>query len=353
MMDTKVSAMGLLGMTFETRADEEKREGLIVNKYKVVIPTFIRPVALEMLSQVCEIRQWQREEPIPLTTLYEWLDDAEGLFMTGHGIKVDSALLAHAPNLRVIAQAAAGFDNTDLAACTKHKIPFSNTPGVVVEATADIAFGILLSAARRIHEGWNWVLSGKWEKAELPFGVALYGKTLGIVGLGRIGLAVAKRAQASGMKVVYHDPVRRSDEDALNVTYVAFDDLLTTADFILAMAPLTPENRGMFAAPQFAKMRPSTYFINSARGELVDTGALCDALRHGQIAYAALDVVDPEPLPSSHPLLGLPNVLITPHIGTATDETRNAMACLAAENLLAGLARKPLPTCVNQEVNYC
>ncbi len=323
-----------------------------MNKYKVVIPTFIRPVALKMLDQLCEIRRWDSTDPIPQEMLYEWLQDAEGLFMTGHGIKVNSELLAQAPRLRVIAQAAAGFDNTDIAACTQRKIPFSNTPGVVVEATADIAFGILLSAARRIHEGWNWVLSGKWEKAELPFGVALYGKTLGIVGLGRIGSAVAKRAQASGMKVVYHDRVRRTDEDVLNVKYVDFDDLLGIADFILVMAPLTPENKGMFGAAQFAKMRPSTYFINSARGELVDTDALYDALRQGKIAYAALDVVDPEPLPSSHPLLSLPNLLITPHIGTATNETRDAMACLAAENLLAGLARTPLPTCVNQEVNY-
>ena len=323
-----------------------------MNKYKVVIPTFIRPLALQMLDKECEVRQWQGHGAIPKATLFDWLRDAEGLFMTGHGVKVDSELLSHAPELRVIAQAGAGFDNTDVAACTQRKIPFSNTPGVVDEATADIAFGILLSAARRIHEGWNWVQSGKWEKAELPFGVTLYGKTLGIVGLGRIGSAVARRAQASGMKVFYHDPVRRADEKALNVTYLAFDDLLACADFILAMAPLTPENRGMFGAAQFAKMRPSTYFINSARGELVDTQALCDALRQGKIAYAALDVVDPEPLPSSHPLLSLPNVLITPHIGTATNETRDAMACLAAENLLAGLARKPLPTCVNRDVNY-
>ena len=323
-----------------------------MKKYKVVIPTFIRPAALKMLEPICEIRHWSGKDPIPQETLHAWLTDAEGLFMTGHGIKVDSGLLSLAPRLRVIAQAAAGFDNTDIAACTARNVPFSNTPGVVVEATADIAFGILLSAARRIHEGWNWVRSGMWEKAELPFGVALCGKTLGIVGLGRIGSAVARRAQASGMKVVYHDPVRRADEDALNLKFLAFDELLATADFILAMAPLTPENRGMFGSEQFAKMKPSAYFINSARGELVDTDALCDALRQGTIAYAALDVVDPEPLPSNHPLLSLPNVLVTPHIGTATDETRNAMACLAAENLLAGLAGKPLPTSVNQEVNY-
>lgn len=323
-----------------------------MKKYKVVIPTFIRPLALQMLDKECEVTHWHGQSAIPKATLFDWLRDAEGLFMTGHGIRVDSELLSHAPELRVIAQAAAGFDNTDVAACTQRMIPFSNTPGVVDEATADIAFGILLSAARRIHEGWNWVKSGKWEKAELPFGVTLYGKTLGIVGLGRIGSAVARRAQASGMKVVYHDPIRRTDESALNVRYQPFDELLASADFILAMAPLTPENRGMFGAAQFAKMRPSTYFINSARGELVDTEALCDALKQGKIAYAALDVVDPEPLPCSHPLLNLPNVLVTPHIGTATDETRDAMACLAAENLLAGLARKPLPTCVNKEVNY-
>ena len=156
-------------------------------KYKVVIPTFIRPLALQMLDKECEVRQWQGHGAIPKATLFDWMRDAEGLFMTGHGIKVDSELLSHAPELRVIAQAAAGFDNTDIAACTQRKIPFSNTPGVVDEATADIAFCILLSAARRIHEGWNWVQSGKWEKAELPFGVTLYGKSLGIVGLGRIG----------------------------------------------------------------------------------------------------------------------------------------------------------------------
>lgn len=323
-----------------------------MTKYKVVIPTFIRPAALTLLEPHCEIRHWDEKNAIPEETLFDWLQDAEGLFMTGHGIKVNSELLSHAPNLRVIAQAAAGFDNTDIAACTKSGVPFSNTPGVVVESTADIAFGILLSAARRIHEGWNWVRSGNWERAELPFGVALYGKTLGIVGLGRIGAAVAKRAQASGMRVIYNDCVRRKDEADLNVTYAEFDDLLASADFILVMAPLTPENRGMFGAAQFARMKPSAYFVNSARGELVDTNALCDALQHGKIAYAALDVVDPEPLPARHPLLSLPNLLITPHIGTATNETRDAMACLAAENLLAGLARKPLPTCVNQEVNY-
>ena len=323
-----------------------------MKKYKVIIPTDIRPPALEMLRKNCEIKIWERKEPIPTETLYKWLQDADGLFMTGHGVRVDAELLSHAPKLRVIAQASAGIENVDLAACTKRKIPFSNTPGPVVEATADLTFGILLSAARRIHEGWNWVLSGKWAKAELPFGVDLFNKTLGIVGMGNIGAAVAKRAQASGMKVVYHNRNRRVDEGALKVQYVPFDDLLANTDFIVVMVPLSPESRGMFGKAQFAKMRPSTFFINAARGALVDTDALYDALRKGIIAYAAIDVTDPEPLPSNHPLLSLPNILVTPHIGTATAETRNAMGCLAAENLVAGLSQRPLPSCVNKEVNY-
>ena len=323
-----------------------------MKEYKVVVPTDIRPAALAMIGAECEIKMWERNEPIPNETLYEWLRDADGLFMTGHGVKVGPELLSHAPKLRVIAQASAGIENVDLGACTQRKIPFSNTPGPVVEATADLTFGIMLSAARRIHEGWNWVLSGKWERAELPFGVSLFDKTLGIVGMGNIGLAVAKRAQASGMQVVYHNRHRRADEGALNVKYLPFDDLLANADFVVAMVPLSPESRGMFGQAQFAKMRTSAYFINAARGALVDSNALYEALRKGTIAYAALDVTDPEPLPANHPLLSLPNILVTPHIGTATAESRDAMARLAAENLLAGLARKPLPSCVNKEVNY-
>lgn len=323
-----------------------------MNKYKIVIPTYIRPAALAMLSDLCDIRQWTATTPIPLDTLYDWVRDAEGIFITGHGIQVNEELLARAPALRVIAQAAAGYDNTDLAACSRHRVPFSNTPEAVVEATADIAFGILLAAARRLHEGWDWVRSGKWQSAELPFGVSLYGKTLGIVGFGRIGAAIARRAQASGMKIVYHNQRRRADDGALNATYLGFDELLATADFVLAMAPLTDKTRGMFGRAQFAAMKSSAYFINSGRGALVDTDALYEALQQREIAYAALDVVDPEPLPATHRLLSLPNILITPHIGSATPETRDAMACCAAANLLAGLARQPMPDCLNTDVNY-
>ncbi|MEO8409355.1 MAG: D-glycerate dehydrogenase [Propionivibrio sp.] len=323
-----------------------------MNKFKVIAPADMRPAAHEMLEKTCEVKIWEHHEPMFRELLYEWIEDADGMYVTGHGVKINSELLAHAPKLRVIAQAATGYENADLDACSQRKIPFSNTPGVLVEATADLTFGILLSAARRIHEGWDWVRSGNWAKGEMPFGVDLFGKTLGIVGMGRIGAAVARRAQASGMQVVYHNRSRREDDDALNVRYLPFDELLASADFVTVMLPFAPERRGMFGAAQFARMKQGAYFVNSARGGLVDTDALGDALRSGQLGYAALDVTDPEPLPAGHPLLQLPNVLVTPHIGSATAETRDAMARLAAENLLAGLARKPLPTCVNQDVNY-
>ena len=323
-----------------------------MNKFKVIGPANMRPVAQRMLSETCDVRIWERNEPMSRQTLYEWIADADGMYVTGHGVRIDSELLTHAPRLRVIAQAATGYENADLGELSKRKIPFSNTPGVLVDATADLTFGILLCAARRIHEGWDWVRSGNWAKGEMPFGVDLFGKTLGIVGMGRIGSAVAKRAQASGMQVVYHNRSRREDDAALNVRYLPFDELLASADFVVVMLPFSPERRGMFGAAQFARMKPGAYFINSARGGLVDTDALCAALGDGTIAYAALDVTDPEPLPANHPLLRLPNVLVTPHIGSATAETRDAMARLAAENLLAGLAQKRLPTCVNQDVNF-
>ncbi|HWR43779.1 D-glycerate dehydrogenase [Sporomusa sp.] len=323
-----------------------------MDKYKVVIAGRIMPPALAAIQEQCEVLQWDRPVPPTLSQLTRWLQDAEGLFVLPN-IAVNEELLAAAPKLRVIAQPAVGYDNIDIQACTNRKIPFGNTPGVLVETTADLAFGLLLTAARRIHEGWDWVRAGKWQPgASLPLGVDLYGKTLGIVGLGAIGTAVARRAQASGMKVIYHNRRPRPNHEVLGVEYRLFEDLLTEADFIVVLTPLTPESRGLFGAKEFARMKPTVYFINAARGAVVDTQALYNALADGQIAYAALDVTDPEPLPADHPLIKLPNILIAPHIGSATTETRNKMALLAAENLLLGLAGKPLVTCVNTEVNY-
>jgi len=320
-----------------------------VSKYTVVMTGKLLPPAQQKIIEQCNVKLWDKDEPIPRDLLIDWLKDAEGLVTTGN-IRVDDELLVHAPNLRVIAQSAVGYDNIDITSCTRHGIPFGNTPGVLVETTADLAFSLLLCAARRIHEGWNFVREGNWKPGQnIPFGVDLYGKTLGIVGMGQIGAAVAKRAFAFGMKVIYHNRNRRPDEQQLGAEYATFDNLLAQADCIVVLTPLSEKTRGLFGRDQFAKMKPTTYFVNVSRGPVVDTEALIDALKTNKIAYAALDVTDPEPLPGDHPLLNLPNVLITPHIGSATTETRTRMALLTADNLLAGLAGRPLPACVNAE----
>jgi len=322
-----------------------------MNKYKVVMTGGLLTPALERIQKECNVKQWKEVGPIPREILFDWLKDAVGLIVTGN-IQVDEELLQHAPELKVIAQAAVGYDNIDIAACTRHGILFGNTPGVLVNATADLAFSLLLCSARRIHEGWDFVRAGSWRPGyNMPFGIDLAGKTLGIVGMGQIGAAVAKRAKVFGMDVIYYNRNRRLDDNKIGATYESFDVLLDKADCVIVLTPLSQETRGLFGREQFARMKSTAYFINVARGPVVDTEALLDALQTGKIAYAALDVTDPEPLPGDHPLLRHPNVLITPHIGSGTMETRTAMAQLTADNLLAGLAGKPLPACVNVNVS--
>jgi glyoxylate reductase len=318
-----------------------------MSKYKVVLTGQTWPESFKKLQEHCDMKVWEGTEPISRETLKEWLKDAEGLFSIGHSVKVDDELLSFAPKLRVVSQAGVGYDNVDVAACTKRGILFGNTPGVLVEATADLAFGIMLTAMRRIHEGWNLVRAGQWQEV---LGSDLYGKTLGIVGMGDIGSAVARRAQASGMRIIYHNRSRRQDEDKLGAVYVSFEELLAESDCIAVLVPLSGQSRGMFGKEQFARMKQTAYFVNASRGAIVQTDALYDALKNKEIAYAALDVTDPEPIPADHPLLSLSNILITPHIGSCTYETRNRMAMLAVDNLLAGLANKAMPACVNPSV---
>ena len=316
----------------------------------VVASGKVRPVAVKKLQESTDFRMCPEGGLPPADIWAAWLAEADALLVTGN-IRVDEALLAKAPKLKAVAQPAVGYDNIDVEACSKRGIPVGNTPGVLVDATADIAFGLILSSARLIHAGWTHVKSGAWgQRKGLGFGVDLANKTLGIVGLGRIGVAVAARAQASRMKVVYHNRTRRMDEAALGVSYASFDDLLAQSDFILAMMPLTKATEGMFDQAAFAKMKPTARFINVARGKVVNTNDLYEALKEKRIAYAALDVTDPEPLPGDHPLLTLDNILVTPHIGSATVETRDAMALLTADNLLAALQGEKMPACVNPAV---
>ncbi|WEK54513.1 MAG: D-glycerate dehydrogenase [Candidatus Cohnella colombiensis] len=319
-----------------------------MKKFRIVMTGSTWPDAYKKLQENCVIKQWEGEGPIPRDLLLQWLNDADGLFST-NDVKVDDELLAAAPNLRVVVQSSVGYDNIDISACTRRGVPFGNTPGVLVDATADLTFGILLTAVRRIHEGWDIVKSGKWatEGVGHLFGQDMQGKTLGIVGMGAIGSAVSKRARAFGLNVLYYNRTKRSDEDILQVQYASLNQLLEKSDFVIALVPLSEHSREMFGKEQFALMKRSAYFVNAARGGIVNTEALYQALVNKEIAYAALDVTDPEPIGADHPLLTLPNILITPHIGSATYETRNRMANLSVDNLLAGLNGVAMPACVN------
>ena len=309
----------------------------------VVTSGKLRAPAYELLDAETNLLAWKESGRTPAELFDSWLAQADALYSIGN-IKINEELLAKAPKLKVIAQASVGYDNIDVAACHARGIKVGNTPHVLAPAVADLAYGLIIDSARKISRGWQHVATGKWgERKGLGFGVDLAGKTLGIVGMGDIGSKVVKRALASDMRVIYHNRHRRADDAALGAEYVRFDELLQTADFILVTVPLTKETQGMFGSAQFAAMKDGVRFINIARGKIVDTDALYEALASKKVAYAALDVTDPEPLPGTHKLLTLDNVTVTPHIATSTVETRDAMAKLAAENILAALSGKPMP----------
>ncbi len=280
--------------------------------------------------------------------LVELLPKAEGLF-TLLTIPVTEQVLQQAPKLRVISNMAVGVDNIDINACTNRKIPVGNTPGVLTESTADLTMALLLAIARNIYLASLDARAGRW-KTWSPtgwLGTELNGSTLGIIGMGKIGKAVAKRALGFGMKIIFTDP---DAQVVTNATQVALYDLLKSSDFVSLHAPLTTETRGIINHITLSMMKPTAILINAARGPLVDTPALVQALQDYTIAAAALDVTDPEPLPPTHALYALQNCLIVPHIGSATRQTRRKMAELACANLLAGLNGQRLPHCVNPEV---
>jgi len=285
--------------------------------------------------------------------LEPYLDQAEGLFCL-LTIKVNQELLDRATRLRVISNMAVGYDNIDVAECTRRSIPVGFTPGVLTDATADLAMALMLAMARRLPEASQDARNGKW-KTWSPagwLGADLNGATLGIVGMGKIGQAVAKRAHGFGLQIIYTDAYRLppESEQQLQVIWKPFDELIETSDLISIHVPLTPQTRGLFGSEQLRRMKSTAILVNTARGAVVQTNALLKALQENWIAGAALDVTDPEPLPADHPLYTLSNCLIVPHIGSATRNTRRRMAELACENLLAGLENKPLPNCVNPEV---
>ena len=314
-----------------------------LKNFTVIASGKMRDVAYEKLNETVNLLGWQKGGKVPAEQFDEWLAKADAIFSTGN-IKVNEELLAKAPNLKVIGQAAVGYDNIDIAACNAHNVLVGNTPGVLVDAVADLTYALILDSARQIVKACAHVKSGAWGQNK-PFGLTtdLANKTLGVVGMGDIGSAIAKRAQASKMNIIYHNRNRRADDEALGATYVTFDELLAKADFIVIAVTLNPSTKGLFDEAAFAKMKDGARLINISRGAVVNTEAMYNALVSGKLAHAAMDVTDPEPLPGDHKLLTLPNVTVTPHIASATTETRDAMALLTVDNILAALEGKPMP----------
>jgi glyoxylate reductase len=266
---------------------------------------------------------------------------------------IDGAVLDREPQLKVVSNLAVGYDNVDVPAATARGVAVCNTPGVLTETTADFAWALLMAAARRVVEGVDYVRAGKWRTwgPMLLRGRDLTGATLGIVGFGRIGREVAKRARGFEMRVLAYDPVEdEAAARALGVEYRPLDALLREADFVTLHVVLTPETERLIGARELGLMKPEAILVNAARGPVVDTDALVAALRGGEIGGAALDVTDPEPLPADHPLLSLPNAIVVPHMASATVATRDRMAELAARNLLAVLRGERPPGIVNPEV---
>ncbi|MGC9993983.1 MAG: D-glycerate dehydrogenase [Terriglobia bacterium] len=318
---------------------------------KVYITRPLPTKAVERLAARCDVKMRPEDAPLDPAQLAESCRDIEGLMATG--VRVSEDVVAQAPRLRAVANVGVGYDNIDVAACTRRGIPVTNTPDVLTETTADLAFALLMAAPRRLVECDRYVREGQWQssKWELLWGSDIYGKTLGVYGLGRIGKAVVRRARGFSMRVIYFDVVRPTPdlEEELGVQFVDRETLLREADFLTLHVPLTPETHHLIGARELSMLKPTAFLINAARGKCVDEAALVEALQSKRLAGAGLDVFEHEP--HVHPgLLSLPNVVLAPHVGSATAQTRLAMAMLAVENLVAGLEGRRPPNLVNPEI---
>jgi glyoxylate reductase len=325
-----------------------------MDKPRVFVTRTLPEAGLALVRDACDAEIWPEEVPPSRDVLLEKVRGVDGLLSLLTD-PVDAEVIdAAGPGLKVISNYAVGYDNVDVAAATVRGIPVGNTPGVLTETTADFAFTLLMAAARRVVEGAAYVRAGKWRTwgPMLLLGHDVHGATLGIVGMGRIGQAVTRRAAGFDMTIVYYDPYCAPGRGPFVDVAVEceLDDLLAQSDFVSLHVPLTDDTYHLIDAEALAKMKPTAVLINTSRGPVVDPDALVQALSIGQIAYAALDVTDPEPLPADHKLLELPNCLVVPHIASASWATRTRMATMAAENLLAGLRGQRLPNCVNPEV---
>ncbi len=323
-----------------------------MSKPKVFVTRLIPEKGLEMIRGFCDMDLWPNELPPTPEELLQHVRGVDGLLclLTEqiNGDVLDEA----GSQLKVISNHAVGVDNIDVMAATARKIPVGNTPEVLTNATADFAFALMTSVARRILEGERYIHDGKWKTwgPMILLGGELTDATLGLIGFGRIGKAMARRAIGFNMRVIYYDPHETKPSPELKATRVDFETLLEESDFISIHTPLTPDTRHLIDSEALSKMKPNAVLVNTARGPIVDPEALYEALKERRIFGAGLDVTEPEPLPLDSPLLTLDNIVITPHIASASKETRAKMAWMAARNLIAGVKGEPLPNCVNPQV---
>jgi gluconate 2-dehydrogenase len=323
------------------------------HKPKILVARAIFPEALAKLEEFFEVRSNQADRILTPKELQYALSEVEGALVAGSE-QIDAAALSGAKDLKVVANISVGYNNFDVPAITAAGIMATNTPDVLTDTTADFGFALLMATARRITESEHWIRAGKWDQWSIvnnPLGMDLHHSTVGIIGMGRIGQGIAKRALGFGMKVIYHNRSHLSDVDekACGATYVSKEELLRTADHVVLVLPYTPQNHHTIGAVEIALMKPTATLVNIARGGIVDDGALARALQGGKIFAAGLDVFEGEP--QVHPeLLKCKNIVLAPHIASATEKTRRAMVDLAIQNLRAALDGKRPPSLINAEV---
>jgi glyoxylate reductase len=321
---------------------------------RVLVTRIIPDDGLQPILAQTDADVWQDELPPPRDELLRRVAGVDGVLSLVSDVIDDELLDRAGPQLKVVSNYAVGFDNIDVAACTRHGVAVGNTAGVLTETTADAAFALLMAIARRLPEAYDYVRQGNWRTwgPMLLLGPDIHHATLGILGFGRIGREVAKRARGFDMNVLYYDVYQAPPEEEarLGARRATLDEVLSQSDFITLHVNLTPETHHMMNRAAFARMKPSAMLVNASRGPVVDPDDLYDALKNGVIAAAGLDVTEPEPLPVDHKLLTLSNCLVVPHIASGSVATRGKMADVAAQNLFAGLARKPLPSWVNPDV---
>ena len=326
---------------------------MVQRRPRVFVTRRIFPEAQELLSAAAETEVWPDDLPPSPEYLRSKVEDVDGL-MTNIMDRVDAELLARGRRLKVVSQLGVGVDNVDLEEATKRGVLVGNTPGVLAKATADIGFALLMSAARRVSESERWLRAGNWQIQYHPMfwlGQEIHGSTLGIIGMGQIGLEMAKRARGFDMNVLYYSRTRKPELEAqYGLRYVGPDALLAESDFVSLHVPLTPETRHYIGERELRQMKPTAILINVARGAVVDPKALYTALKEGWIKAAATDVTDPEPINLDDPLLTLDNLVVTPHIGSASVDSRLATCMLAARNIIAGIEGRRLDACANSQV---